>query len=277
MVEGEYGMVAVEVFFSPQVKQLENERKKWQRNEEHIGKLVEELSTKVLHDRLRIVAVAGPEVFQFFIHLSTEPGIPNLESFLFWKGFSHHQLIRLAIELNGENGIGCWPGLRICQPGPVGCIKKEGKPGAKAAIRIPSFNLLLYRTGNSKPVRPAEDPSTIGFDHGSRVGHGKKDQEKERGGKQVHAYRVKVPDPTAPAILQGYESRPEKQAAEGIEEFPVEMKNIINKMFHHSPGGLVTRYVFLAAILAIPAGYQGSAVKAVFFKSFWLVGHANFS
>ena len=48
-------------------------------------------------------------------------------------------------------------------------------------------------------------------------------------------------------------------------------------MFHHSPAGLVTRYVFLAAILAIPAGYQGSAVKAVFFKSFWLVGHANFS
>ena len=147
----------------------------------------------------------------------------------------------------------------------------------KTAIRIPVFNLFLDRTGNGKPVLASKDPATIGLDNRSRISYGKKDEKEECRCKQVHADRVKIPYPAAPAILEGHESGPEKQATEGIEEFPVEMKNIINKMLHHPPGGLVTRYVLLAAILAIPACNQGSAVKTVFFKSFWLVGYANFS
>lgn len=54
------------------------------------------------------------------------------------------------------------------------------------------------------------------------------------------------------------------------------MEDVVNKMFDESPNGLFGDNVFLAAFLAITPGYRCSAIKAVLFNTFWLVGHANF-
>ena len=61
-----------------------------------------------------------------------------------------------------------------------------------------------------------------------------------------------------------------------MKELTVKMKDIVNKMLCEPPDGLPGNNVLLAAFLAIAAGYRGSAVQAVFFSTFWLVGHAKF-
>ena len=54
------------------------------------------------------------------------------------------------------------------------------------------------------------------------------------------------------------------------------MKNVEDKVFRQRQEVLVSYNVFLTTVLAETALYNGSAVQAIFFFTFWLMGHANF-
>jgi hypothetical protein len=61
-----------------------------------------------------------------------------------------------------------------------------------------------------------------------------------------------------------------------MKEFAVKMENIINKMTGKGPEAFFRFHIFLSAYMAIPAYNRGSAIEAVLFFTFWLVGHAKF-
>jgi hypothetical protein len=82
--------------------------------------------------------------------------------------------------------------------------------------------------------------------------------------------------PLSPDVLLGYIARAKEQVPEGIKEGTIKMKDIIDKMAAERPEAKMGIDVFLAAGLAVSALYNGSAVQAIFFASFGLVGHAKF-
>ena len=61
-----------------------------------------------------------------------------------------------------------------------------------------------------------------------------------------------------------------------MKETAVEMGKIIKKMREHMPESFFWNHVLLAAILAITARNNGSAVKAILFLSLRDVGHDKF-
>lgn len=62
-----------------------------------------------------------------------------------------------------------------------------------------------------------------------------------------------------------------------MEEFTIEMEDVINKMFGQAPKALFCYDIGLTTVLAIIPGHRGSAIEAVFLLTFWLVRHAKFS
>jgi len=54
------------------------------------------------------------------------------------------------------------------------------------------------------------------------------------------------------------------------------MENVVNEMPGKSPDVHLRYRILLSAHLAKPAGYRGSAIEAVLFLTFWLVGHVKF-
>lgn len=51
------------------------------------------------------------------------------------------------------------------------------------------------------------------------------------------------------------------------------MRNVIKEMSDHVPEGFFGFYIFLAAVLAIMALNNRSAVQAIFFFSLWRMAH----
>ena len=77
-------------------------------------------------------------------------------------------------------------------------------------------------------------------------------------------------------IFYWYPSRSEQKQFERVKKLSVKMKYIVNKMFDERTKALFGPDVLLAAYLAITTGDCSSAVQAVLFLSFWLVGQVKF-
>src|SRR6476660_5718466 len=102
-------------------------------------------------------------------------------------------------------------------------------------------------------------------------------QEEQGGGKQVHPDRVQVGHAFPFGILPGHKTRTKEEIFHGMEKSSVEMEYIVNKMTGKGPETFTCFYVFLAAVMAIPADNDRITVQAVLFFAFTLVGHVIFS
>jgi hypothetical protein len=103
------------------------------------------------------------------------------------------------------------------------------------------------------------------------IDHGKKDQEKNGRGKDVHPDRVQVTGPPPLHVLPGQKAGFGKKVFNGHKKLPVKMGDIREKMGYQVPNGLFWLDIFLSAGRAIPARCFGSAVKAYLFRSYLAV------
>jgi hypothetical protein len=67
-----------------------------------------------------------------------------------------------------------------------------------------------------------------------------------------------------------------KQVLECLEEFTVEVNDIIKKMGDHMPEGLFGNDIFLTAGLAIFTLDDGATIQAILFFSLWDMGQCKF-
>ena len=103
------------------------------------------------------------------------------------------------------------------------------------------------------------------------IDHGKKNQEKDGGSKNIHPDGIQVADPAARHIFPGKKSGFGKQILDGYKKFSVKMGNIRKKVGDQVPNGLFWLDIFLSTDRAIPAVGFSSAVKAYLFRSYLAV------
>jgi hypothetical protein len=77
-------------------------------------------------------------------------------------------------------------------------------------------------------------------------------------------------------VLNRKITRPEKNVAKRIKKLTVKVGDVFYKMMQQLPERFFCFNVLLPANMTIPSKYDCSAVKAVFFFSFWLMRHAKF-
>jgi len=99
------------------------------------------------------------------------------------------------------------------------------------------------------------------------IAKGEHDNKKNCGCEHVHPDRVEIAGPPADHVLFGQESRLFQQIFDRTKEFPVKMRDIVEKVRYKMPDSFFGFQVFLPADMTIASVEGGLTIEAVFFPS----------